>query len=229
MHLKCPTCEIVLTQCLIGDETVDQCDDCKGGWYEESELSSILRNTVGKASSNSAIIAPLSTISCPQCSVKISATIYASDSGIPIFKCCRCKGTWLAEGQLEQIANFRNGPHKTDGLAQAMADSYAKSALFDQYADLLQSRLYSLVFAAIILVFAFTTGGLLSSVRLLPILAFAMACIWYSEAMGNTTGIRMGLGRPAITQTTPGVAVALGAWLLMFAILGMRIYGMFAR
>ena len=229
MHLKCPTCEITLTQRWVGGEQVDQCDDCQGTWYDESELSSILRNTAGQASAKRSSTAPPSTISCPQCSVKISATIYANDSGIPICKCAQCKGTWLVEGQLAQIALFRNGPHKTDRLAQAMADSYAKSAKFKKYVGLLQSRLYSFVFAAIILAVAFLSRGLESSFRLLPWLVFSLACIWFSNEMGRVTRIGMGFIRPRITQTTPGIAMALGGWILMFAVLGIRIYGAFVR
>ena len=228
MHLKCPTCKIVLTQRLIDNVKVDQCDTCKGTWYDESELSSILRSTVGQASPNLSNITPPSAISCPQCSAIISATIYANDSGIPICRCTKCQGTWLVEGQLEKIVLFRNGPHKTDGLAQAMADSNAKSARFENYADLLRSRLYSLAFATIILVIAFIGGGLEGSFWLLSLLAFSLACIWFSNEMGRVSGIGMGIIRPRITQTTPSIAVALGGWIVMFAVLGVQIYGAFA-
>ena len=222
MHLKCPTCETVLTQRSVSGEQVDQCNSCKGTWYDESELSLILRSTVGQTSHNVPSIALPSAISCPKCNIEISSTIYANDSGIPICKCAQCKGTWLVEGQLAQIALFRNGPHKTDGLAQAMADSYAKSARFQNYADLLSSRLYSVVFAAIILVVAFLSGGLEGSFRLLPWLVFPLACIWFPDELGRIT-------RGRITQTTPGIAVAFGGWILMFAVLGIRIYGAFVR
>ena len=114
MQLECPTCKIVLTERSVGGETVDQCDACNGTWYDASELSSILRNTVGHASPDFPSAAPLSTILCPKCSIEISATIYANDSGIPICKCTSCKGVWLVEGQLEKIAHFKNAPHKTD-------------------------------------------------------------------------------------------------------------------
>ena len=218
MHLKCPTCETVLTQRSVSGEQVDQCNSCKGTWYDESELSLILRSTVGQTSHNVPSIAPPSAISCPKCNIEISSTIYANDSGIPICKCAKCNGTWLVEGQLEQIALFRNGPNKTDGLAQAMADSYAKSARFQNYADLLSSRLYSVVFAAIILVVAFLSGGLEGSFRLLIAVVFPLACIWFPDELGRIT-------RGRITQTTPGIAVAFGGWILMFVLLG---YGAFA-
>ena len=229
MQLECPTCKIVLTERSVGGETVDQCDACNGTWYDASELSSILRNTVGHASPDFPSAAPLSTILCPKCSIEISATIYANDSGIPICKCTSCKGVWLVEGQLEKIAHFKNAPHKTDGLAQAMVNSYAEDAWLNRYAELFQSRIYSLAFAAIILVIAFMGGGPEGLFRMLTYLLLPMVCIWFSDAMGNFTGIRMGLASPAITQTTPGLAVAIGGWLLLFVVFGVTIYGAVAR
>ena len=229
MQLECPTCKIVLTERSVGGETVDQCDACNGTWYDASELSSILRNTVGHASPDFPSAAPLSTILCPKCNVEISATIYANDSGIPICKCTSCKGVWLVEGQLEKIAHFKNAPHKTDGLAQAMVNSYAEDAWLNRYADLFRSRIYSLAFAAIILVIAFAGGGPGGLFRIFMYLFLPMVCIWFSEAMGNLTGIRLGLASPAITQATPGIAVAIGGWLLLFVVFGVTIYGAVAR
>ena len=43
------------------------------------------------------------------------------------------------------------------------------------------------------------------------------------------TGIRTGLARPSITQSTPGIAVAIGGWIVMFALFGITIYGSLQR
>lgn len=45
-------------------------------------------------------------------------------------------------------------------------------------------------------------------------LIFPLACIWFSEAMGDYAGSTFG-ARPAITQTTPGCFVAFGGWVLL--------------
>ena len=41
------------------------------------------------------------------------------------------------------------------------------------------------------------------------------ACIWYSEELGNVTGISL----PQIGQTTPGIMVAVAGWILVLTIL----------
>jgi len=111
-----------------------------------------------------------------------------------------------------------------------MAESYARSNALIGVADLIKSRILSLIFAVVILLFAVFMGTDIPRIlRLIAFLILPMACIWFSDAMGNLTGIRLGLACPTITQSTPGIAVALGGWILMFAVFGVMIYGMVGR
>ena len=213
-----------------GGETVDFCNTCNGTWYDAVELSSVLRGTTTLESTTRSSAEYPETIACPKCEKQITATIYAHDSGIPILKCPTCSGVWLVQGQLEQILQYRNGPHKTDRLGQAMAQSYGQSSALNGLADLIQSRVLSAVFALVMLVVALILGvGIPGILRLIAFLLLPMACIWFSDAMGNLTGIRMGLARPTITSSTPGIAVAFGGWVLMFVAFGVMIYGMIGR
>ncbi|MEM9410380.1 MAG: zf-TFIIB domain-containing protein [Planctomycetota bacterium] len=170
------------------------------------------------------------TITCPCCEAKIFSTIYAHDSGIPIFKCDECAGIWLVAGQLEKIMKYRNGPHITDKLGLAIVEGYTGSNVLTKLADLIQSRILSLIFAAAMLITHLVLGATASSIlRLIVFLILAMACIWFPAAMGNITGIRLGLIRPTVTQSTPGVAVAMGGWILMFAGFCVMIYGLISH
>ena len=226
MSLNCPTCNISLNRISICGETVDQCDACNGTWYEQTELSSILSALPNEHSPDQATSDPPETINCPQCDTKVASSIYAHDSKIRILKCSDCKGVWLVSGQLEQIAQFRNGPHKSDGLAKAMAASFKSSS---RLTGLLESRRLSLAFAAIILFVARFEKGNVSGIGILSYLLLPLACIWFPRELGNLTGIRMGLMRPTITHTTPPIAVAIGGWLVMLAIFGLTIYRIVAQ
>ena len=227
MELHCPICETVLNQRSIGDVVVDQCDSCNGTWCDPSELSSILHtanNQVGQISA-----APAS-ISCPGCNIEIVKTIYAHDSGIPIHKCTGCSGVWLAAGQLERIAEYRHGPHKTDQLGQALGESYTQSNGLSTIARLVQSRILSTIVAASFLISVLALGGGTVDVfRMTGFLVFPLACIWFSGALGKLTGIRMGLARPVINQTTPAIGVAFAGWVLMLVGCSVIIYGMLNR
>ncbi len=64
-----------------------------------------------------------------------------------------------------------------------------------------------------LLVASFAGGGE-AAFKMAVFLIFPLACIWFSEAMGDYVGPTF--GRPGITQTTPGCIVAVGGWLLLF-------------
>ena len=230
MTLNCPTCAIALSQLTLSGETVDRCSTCNGTWYDAVELSSILRASTSLEFTIKATAELPTTIACPKCEKEITSTIYAHDSEIPILKCPTCSGVWLVPGQLEKILKYRNGLHKTDRLGQAIAESYAQSNALNRFADIMQSRVRSTVFASVILLVALFLGvGMDGTLRLVALLLLPMACIWFSDAIGNLTGIRLGLASPTVTSTTPGIAVAFGGWILMFVTFGVMIYEMVAR
>ncbi len=225
MNLSCPICKVALSQRSVVDQTIDQCDVCNGVWYDPSELSSLLRNSAVPDLLDHECQSPSERISCPKCETEITATIYAHDSGISVLKCASCLGVWLAAGQFEEIFLYRNGSHKTDKLVQPMAESGALSNTLDRIAGLIQSRLLSAVFVLLSLIVAALCGAGGETVfRLLASLVLPLVCIWFSDAMGNVSGIGMGLASPKITKSTPGIAVAIGGWILMFAVFGVMIY-----
>ena len=156
--------------------------------------------------------------------------MYAHDSGIPIHKCTGCNGVWLAAGQLERIAEYRNGPHKTDRLGQALGESYTQTNGLGAVAGLVESRILSTIVAGSFLIAVLVLGGRTADVfRVTGFLVFPLACIWFSDALGKLTGIRMGLARPVINQTTPAIGVAFAGWVLMLVGCSVIIYGMLNR
>jgi CDP-diglyceride synthetase len=90
----------------------------------------------------------------------------------------------------------------------------------------LLSKALSMVAATgfVLLVFALTGSGE-SAFRALLFVLLPLMCIWFSDTMGRLTGISMGLGRPVITESTPGVFVAIGGWILLIAGLGVWFMG----
>lgn len=220
MTLNCPICDIALSQHSIAGEMVEHCNLCGGSWHSPSELSSVLKTTVAFELFEQVTIDPPARIMCPKCDIAVSATNYAYDSGVPILKCRRCSGVWLVAGQLRKILEFRNGPDKTSRPGQANAATYVKSNALARIAELVQSRILSLLFAILILVVTLFFGAEFHAIlRLLLFLILPITCIWHSDAIEKLSGIRMGLSRPTITQPTPGIAVAIGGWILLFAIL----------
>jgi CDP-diglyceride synthetase len=77
----------------------------------------------------------------------------------------------------------------------------------------MKSRIISGSIAAVYLVAAYLTGKGEAAFQVGLFLIFPLACIWFSDAMGGFTGLR--IGGPSITSTTPGWVVAFGGWLLL--------------
>lgn len=74
------------------------------------------------------------------------------------------------------------------------------------------SRLLSLLVGGGYLVAAYFFADGATVLRLALYLVLPLACIWFSEALGDFTGPT---GRGSITSTTPGCMVAAGGWLLL--------------
>lgn len=77
----------------------------------------------------------------------------------------------------------------------------------------MKSRIISGVLAAAYVILAYNvTGDAYDTVKFAFCLLLPLACIWYSDALGEFTG---GFGGRAITATTPGCFVAFIGWLLL--------------
>ena len=77
----------------------------------------------------------------------------------------------------------------------------------------MKSRILSGIIAVAYLVVAYLAADAATLFRVGFILILPLACIWFSDEMGGYTGV--GMGRGAITSTTPGCLVAFGGWLLL--------------
>lgn len=78
----------------------------------------------------------------------------------------------------------------------------------------MKSRLISGIIGLVYLVGAYLAFDGETAFKVGIFLILPLACIWFSDAMGGYTGV--GMGRGAITSTTPGCLVAFGGWLLLF-------------
>ena len=214
-----------MLQTLVAGRTVDRCETCNGCWFDSSELSAAIDATNATPNSSNCHTVARIAINCPRCKITVASSIYAHDSGIPINRCSRCHGVWLQKGQLQQLANYQVGSPRLNALADSMATDYARENRWRQFAELAKSRTLSSIVAALILLIVFVfTGRIELVLRLFACLIFPIACIWFPDAMGNRTGISLGLARPRITEKSPGIAVAIGGWILLATVVFVIIY-----
>lgn len=124
----------------------------------------------------------------------------------------------MHEGQLQQIVNYRHGPHPSDRMGQAVANEFSRKSKLGKLAELIQSRRLAALFVLVVLTIVALNGG--SPLGMFVCLVFPLICIWFPEALGNITGIRYGLAGPMKLQPTPAIAVALAGWIVMLTIVG---------
>ena len=77
----------------------------------------------------------------------------------------------------------------------------------------MRSRIISGIIALGYLITAYVTDGSELAWRVAIFLIPALACIWFSDALGGYTGLNF-VG-PAITRTTPGCFVAFVGWVIL--------------
>jgi len=86
-----------------------------------------------------------------------------------------------------------------------------------------KGKTVALGIAIFYLIFALVLGGAGLLLKVSAFLALPLACIFFSDAMGEYTG-PSGIGaRPFITKTTPGFFVALVGWALLLTPLVMGV------
>ncbi|MFT7641499.1 MAG: Zn-finger nucleic acid-binding protein, partial [Pirellulaceae bacterium] len=196
-------------------ETVDRCDACIGMWFDQRELSAVLGRIANSSDKESATERAPKNLSCPRCAVPMPTSDYAYDSGIAISRCSQCSGVWLDRGQLESVANYRAGTRSTNALAAAHTAKLRTDKRWEFLQDAIRSRWASGFVALLYVVTAQMFRGPEASLRVFVFVLLPLACIWFSDGLGNLTGISFGLQRPTITQTTAGEFVAIGGWLLL--------------
>jgi Zn-finger nucleic acid-binding protein len=107
---RCPKCEADLTPKNIGPVEVDECEKCKGIWFDKDELRQAKDITDSDLNWMDFEIwkhekdfkARETHILCPNCKKHTHAIDYGS-TPIEVDYCDYCKGVWLDKGEFQKI------------------------------------------------------------------------------------------------------------------------------
>ena len=129
--MKGPCCNTDLKHKMIKDVEVDECNKCKGIWFEDDELRKAKDSTnsdlnwmdfeIWKHKDKSQ--ARARNLACPQCNQTLVAVDYA-DTGVEIDYCPECKGTWLDKGEFKKVIDAL-----TNELLTKSFSEYIKASL----------------------------------------------------------------------------------------------------
>jgi Zn-finger nucleic acid-binding protein len=108
--MNCALCKIELKKYFIKNIEVDECEKCKGIWFEDDELRKAKDSTdedlnwmdfeIWKHKDKFKIKSR--NISCPKCN-QLLVTINYDETNIEIDYCPTCRGTWLDKGEFKKI------------------------------------------------------------------------------------------------------------------------------
>ncbi|MEA2064197.1 MAG: zf-TFIIB domain-containing protein, partial [Gemmatimonadota bacterium] len=108
--MKCPSCLRELEQKIFNDITIDECNECKGIWFEKDELRQAKDNAdpdlnwmdfeIWKHEDQFKVSAR--NRHCPQCEQPMALVKYGK-TNVNIDCCAKCKGVWLDKGEFRKI------------------------------------------------------------------------------------------------------------------------------
>lgn len=113
----CPKCiSPVLKEKTLSDRMtkIDVCPECRGGWFDATELSRVLTVAVDDLAAPSN--AHCSDRKCPKCRIAL-AQFHYPDTKIEVDVCSRCSGIWLDRGEFSQL-NKDRGQHQDKSRLQ---------------------------------------------------------------------------------------------------------------
>ena len=111
MSPNCPRCGSQLTDRAFGSVTLDGCTGCGGTWFDYDELTKLTRDpTTGLMDVERAFqpaiggTETIGNMSCPRCSIGLYPFSYPHTPNVRLDACRQCKGIWVDNGELQQIA-----------------------------------------------------------------------------------------------------------------------------
>ena len=129
--MKCPSCQGELKGIDYRGILIDECEDCKGRWFDNDELRKAKDKTdddlrwldfdpFGEEADK--YKTPYEGKVCPRCSVKMVSLTY-QDSGVIIDKCNNCQGVWLNRGEFEKVVDYLEEIVVTEPLSDYIRDT----------------------------------------------------------------------------------------------------------
>jgi Zn-finger nucleic acid-binding protein len=113
------------------DVEIDECNKCKGIWFEDDELRKAKDSTDSDLNwmdfeiwkHKDKFQARARNLACPQCNQTLVTVNYA-DTGVEIDYCPECKGTWLDKGEFKKVIDVL-----TNELLTKSFSEYIKASL----------------------------------------------------------------------------------------------------
>ena len=127
---QCTKCNAELKPTNIGAVDVDECQSCKGVWFDKGELRQAKDITDSDLNWMDFEIwkdpdqfkSKDSLLKCPACKEPTKAIHYGA-TGVEVDYCPACKGVWLDKGELQKIVDALNQDLLTKSFSKYISES----------------------------------------------------------------------------------------------------------
>lgn len=107
---SCPKCKVDLKPKVVGPVELDECEQCKGVWFDKDELRQAKDITDSDLNwmdfeiwkHEGSFKAKPSEINCPVCKIQTQRIDYGT-TGVEVDYCSSCRGVWLDENEFNKI------------------------------------------------------------------------------------------------------------------------------
>ncbi len=129
--MQCPNDKMEMIQRELGEVQVEECPQCKGTWFEQTEFEKAKDSIEPDANwldfeiwkHEDQFKLDLRGILCPKDSTKLVALVYG-ETGVEVNYCTQCQGIWLDAGEFEKIVQALD-----DELTSMSASEYLSASL----------------------------------------------------------------------------------------------------
>lgn len=107
---QCPKCQEELKSTMLAEVEVDECQSCKGIWFDKGELKEAKDSTDSDLNwmdfeiwkHEELFLTSASANNCPICNKPMVSIAYG-ETGVAVDYCEDCKGTWLQKDEFKKI------------------------------------------------------------------------------------------------------------------------------
>ncbi len=140
--MRCPQCRIVELRRVRAKGTdleLDVCPKCKGSWFDEDELESVLEAPARNLKPRGKV--RRTQMPCPRCGARMREFYYPR-TFVTIDQCRECGGMWLDGGEFKEINQVREYLERM-GRLEAESPGGVKGALLRFIDRAMNSIVYS--------------------------------------------------------------------------------------
>ena len=107
----CPKCGVDMqNRRLTRSVRADSCPDCAGVWFDHGEIKGLLLGRITeRAGRRDMLLADEVEWQCPDCRLPLLARELIRGSGLRVYQCRRCAGSFMENGSVSRLLELLKG------------------------------------------------------------------------------------------------------------------------